>query len=124
MPEVVKQQLLLDFEAGLSRVFNSGREVIHAGIHRSGKALKVVAADMDLSPSQLCRKLAQNPDDSARLTLDDAENYMDKTGDLTLIEYLVDRYLARASVERIETLEKELARLKGQQHNIQRMHAR
>lgn len=124
MPDVVKQQLLLDFEAGLSRVYGSGREVIHAGIHRGGKALKSVAADMDLSPSQLCRKLAQNDDDSARLTLDDAENYMDKTGDLTLIEYLVDRFLACASVERIEALEAEIARLKGQQHNVQRMRSR
>lgn len=36
---------------------------------------------MDYSPSDLARKLAQNPNDSRRLTADDVELFMQTTGD-------------------------------------------
>lgn len=109
-----KQQLTLDFEKGLSSLFNSGRELLQTAVHQQNRMQKAIAADMDLSPSQLTRKLSQSPEDSARLTLDDAERFMEVTGDYSLIEYYIDRFIAKASVSKIQALENELARMKQQ----------
>ena len=66
---------------------------------------------MDYSPSDLSRKLAQNPDDSRRFTLDDLEKYMDVTGDTQPVLYLVEKYLARSSRE---ALQQQIAELQKQ----------
>jgi len=112
MQNASKHQLTLDFEAGLSKCYASGRELIQALVHQQNKLQKAIAADMDLAPSQLTRKLAQSPNDSARFTLDDAETWMNVTQDYRLIEYYIDRYLATASISKIEQLEAEIIRLK------------
>lgn len=109
-----KQQLTLDFEKGLSSLYSSGRELLQTVVHQQNRMQKAIAADMDLSPSQLTRKLSQSPEDSARLTLDDAERFMEVTGDYSLIEYYIDRFIAKASVSKIQALENELARMKQQ----------
>ena len=109
-----KQQLTLNFEAGLSDSFPDLRDYINHRVHHQGKALKIIAADMDLSPSDLSRKLAQNPNDSRRLTVDDFEKFMEVTGDTSPIEYLAEKYLYnKAKDDYIRKLESELARAKG-----------
>lgn len=110
-----EQQLTLNFEAGLSECYGSCREYAQALIHQQGRPVKVIAADMDLSPSQLSRKLAQSPGDSARFTLDDLELFMQVTGDTSPIKYLIDKYLANATSKKIEDMERELALLKQKQ---------
>lgn len=114
MNERAKQQLTLDFERGLSSLYGSGRELLQTAVHQQNRMQKAIAAEMDLSPSQLTRKLAQGPDDSARLTLDDAERFMEVTGDFSLIEYYIDRFIAKASVSKIQELEAELKRVRQQ----------
>jgi hypothetical protein len=105
------KQLTLNFEKGLADAWSSCREYVAYRVHHQGKPQKVVAADMDYSPSDLSRKLAQNPDDSRRFTLDDLEKYMDVTGDTRPVLYLVEKYLARSSRE---ALEKQIAELQKQ----------
>jgi hypothetical protein len=52
-----------------------------------------LAAKMDLSPSVLSRKLNQPDGDSNRLTCDDLERYIEKTGDLmAVVEYLAAKF--------------------------------
>ena len=58
--------------------------------------MKVLAADMDLSQSELSRKLADNPNDPRKFTVDDFEALL-STGDLTPLYYLVEKYLTRES---------------------------
>ena len=87
-------QLTLNFEAGLAQVYATCREFVAARIHQQGKPQKSIAADMDYSPSDLSRKLAQAPDDSRRFTLDDLERYIEVTGDKKPVLYLVEKYLA------------------------------
>lgn len=111
-----EQQLTLNFEAGLSDCYSSCREYAQALIHQQGRPIKTIAADMDFSPSQLSRKLAQSPGDSARFTLDDLELFMQVTGDTSPIKYLVDKYLANATCKKIEDMERELALLKQNQN--------
>lgn len=87
-------QLTLDFEPGLTERYASALACVVSCAHSSRKPLKAIAADMDLSQSDLTRKLAQNPNDSRRFALDDLERFVDATGDLTPIYYLVEKYLA------------------------------
>jgi hypothetical protein len=107
-------QLTLNFEAGLIESYGTCREYVAARVHQVGRPQKAIAADMDYSPSDLSRKLAQNPDDSRRFTLDDLEKYIDVTGDKAPVLYLAEKYLSKpdeAELKRqIAALEAKLKR--------------
>lgn len=107
------QQITLNFEAGLTESYRSCREYVAARVHQIGRPQKAIAADMDYSPSDLSRKLAQSPDDSRRFTLDDLERFMDVTGDTQPVLYLVEKYLAKRNKDdlrrQIEELQRKLA---------------
>ena len=60
--------------------------------------------DMDMSQSDLSRKLANNPDDPRRFTLADLENYIQVTGDTTPILYLAQKYCADNEMKQREAL--------------------
>ena len=83
----MSSQLTLDFDKGISQAFGSCREFIQMRAHNVGMPMKVIAADMDYSPSDLSRKLAQSPSDSRRFTLDDLEKYVEVTNDKKPILY-------------------------------------
>lgn len=106
-------QLMLNFDKGAAETYHTCREYIAARVHQLGKPQKSVAADMDYSPSDLSRKLSQAPDDSRRFTLDDLEKFVQVTGDIKPILYLVEKYLAKADetalLYQIEQLQKQLA---------------
>jgi hypothetical protein len=106
-------QLTLNFEAGVVSSYSSCREYIASRIHQQGRSQKSIAADMDYSPSDLSRKLAQAPDDSRRFTLDDLESYVRATGDTKPILYLAEKYLAGACTAE---LERQIAELQSQLH--------
>ncbi len=110
-------QLTLSLEPALPERFNSLREYV---AHRSAvvaKLPKVQAADMDISPSTLSRKLHPSDGDTQRLNCDDLESWMRSTGDAaSVIEYLAAKYLdsdetrkARA-IAHLESLSMELAK--------------
>jgi hypothetical protein len=106
------QQVTINFEIGPVESYSTCREYIASLVHRQGKPQKAIAADMDYSPSDLSRKLAQAPDDSRRFTLDDFEKFIDTTNDIRPVLYLVEKYLHKADAQRIAALEEELNRLK------------
>lgn len=87
-------QLTLSFEPALPERFPTLRSFV---AHRSvmvAKPMKVVAADMDLSPSTLSRKLNPAEGDTQRFNLDDLESWLDSTGDAgAVVEYLAAKYL-------------------------------
>lgn len=105
-------QLTLNLEAGLSESYGTCRELVASRVHSLGKPQKAIAADMDLSPSDLTRKCAQSPNDCRRFTLDDLERFIEVTGDTQPVLYLVEKFFTD-STSRIEQLEKELQMLKA-----------
>ena len=109
-------QMTLNFKARMSDVYGSCRELVAARVHQLGKSQKSIAADMDYSPSDLSRKLAQNPDDSRRFTLDDLETYIKVTGDKEPVMYLAEKYLLERDQsvleKQIEELQQQLAKAK------------
>lgn len=87
-------QLTLNFEPALPERFPTLREYV---AHRSAmvsKHLKVQAADMDMAPSTLSRKLHPNEGDTQRFNLDDLESWLKSTGDAgAVVEYLAAKYM-------------------------------
>ena len=112
-------QLTLNFEKGLADSYSSCREFVAERVHNQGRQQKSIAADMDYSPSDLSRKLAQSPDDSRRFTLDDFERFIEVTGDTKPVLYLVEKYLYSASESELEQQIQDLQR-QLQSRQIQR----
>ena len=108
------RQLTLNFNAGMADSYGTCREYVAARVHQQGRPQKAIAADMDYSPSDLSRKLAQNPDDSRRFTLDDLETYIRVTSDTQPVLYLVEKYLTNND-DQIARLQAEIDRLKAKQ---------
>jgi hypothetical protein len=105
-------QLTLNFDAGLVDSYGTCREYVASRVHNQGRPQKAIAADMDYSPSDLSRKLSQNPDDSRRFTLDDLEKFIQVTGDKSPVFYLVEKFLTESEGE-IAVLRRRLAELEG-----------
>ena len=93
-------QLTLDFQPGLSELYPNALACVDAQIKSSGKPLKTIAADMDLSSSELSRKLAHNPHDVRHFTLHDLESYITSTGDTTPVLYLAQKYCVDTRTKR------------------------
>ena len=88
-------QFEMDFEAGLTRRYPSLMEVVNACARNCGKPLKSLAADMDLSPSDLSRKLACNPDDTRHLQVRELVPLIESCGEAghDIVYWLVERFL-------------------------------
>lgn len=117
MTSVTTSQLCLTFEAKLPERFSSLREYISHRVREQAKPAKTIAADMDLSPSMLSRKLNPGDGDTQKFNVDDLEAYLASTGDAAaVIEYLASKYLAGGdearkarAIDRVERLSAELA---------------
>ena len=105
------QQLTLNFQPVITSVYATYREYVAARVHQQKLSQKHIAADMDYSPSDLSRKLAQNENDSRRFTLDDLETYIRVTGDKEPVIYLVEKYLSNCKDNEIATLKARLKEL-------------
>jgi hypothetical protein len=87
-------QLTLNFEPALPERFRSLRAFV---AHRSAvvdKKQGQQAADMDLAPSTLSRKLNPSDGDTQRFNVDDLESWLESTGDAAaVVEYIVAKYM-------------------------------
>ncbi len=95
-------QMTLDLDSHLLSNHRSVKEVIACGVYRHG--LKRVAADLDLSPGNLSVMLSG--DGQRHLDVDHLEAYVQKTGDLSPIHYLVAKYCGDRSAVHDDALEK------------------
>lgn len=58
------RQLEITFEAGVRERFPDFADCMKASAYGCGRQFKAVASDLDMSASELSRKLANNPDDN------------------------------------------------------------
>lgn len=85
-------QLSLNFEPGLAERHRSLTACIRERVYGHGKPLKTIAGDMDLSETELTRKLAENPNDTRSFNCGDLEAYIKATGDVTPVYYLIEKF--------------------------------
>lgn len=95
-------QMTLDLEADITDRFRSVKECVAAGVYRRG--LKRMAAELDEAPGNLSVQLAG--DGQRKLDTDTLELYIQRTGDLTPIRYLVAKYCGDAAAARDEALDR------------------
>jgi hypothetical protein len=118
-------QLTLNLEPSVVDRWPTLRKFLAHRVEVQAKPAKTIAAEMDLSPSSLSRKLNPGESDAQRFTVDNLEEYLQATGDVqAVIEYLATKYApggddarkARA-LGRLETLaatlEREIASMKA-----------
>lgn len=115
MTSIAPSQMTLSFEPTLPDRFPTLRAYIAHRTPLLTKSAKVIAADMDMSPSTLSRKLNPTEGDTQRFNLDDLEAFLESTGDApAVIEYLAAKYMdspeARKTrvISKVERLAEEL----------------
>lgn len=86
-------QLSLELDPGLTERYPSLLEAVRAQVYGCGRPLKAIAADADMSQSDLSRKLGDNPNDPRRLTVEDLEKLIDATGSVMVVHWMVERFL-------------------------------
>lgn len=111
-------QMTMNFEPVHHKQWETCREyiddkVIPDYLQERGILKKYLAADLELSPSELRRKLCPAPGDTRNFNLDDLENWLETTRDMRPVFYLLEKYsidgadeLARLKA-RVEELESE-----------------
>ena len=102
------KQLAIDFDPDITKAYSRCTDYVAARVHQLRVPQKAIAADMDLSPSQLSQKLGPTGQSSARFTLDDLEHFVEVTGDLEPVRYLVAKYLYKQSPDDIRAQIAEL----------------
>lgn len=100
------QQMTLHLEPGLAQRSRSLRE--HMAVRVYARGLVEVAGKVDLSPSKLTEKLAGGDSSGKRrgMTLDELETYIQRTGDISPVHYLADKYLRDPAVNQQEAMAK------------------
>lgn len=93
-------QLQLDFQPGLTEQYPTLLDAVRAQVYGCGKPLKSIASDLDLSQSDLSRKLSGNPDDPRRFSVEDLERLFPATDSVLVIHWLIERFLESADSRR------------------------
>ena len=97
-------QLFLTFEQGIGQRHMSLRDCMATGVYQRG--LGRVAGQIDMAPSKLSEKLAGGTDRKRDIGLDEFEDYIAKTGDISPTHYLVDKYLRDPALAQQEAMAK------------------
>lgn len=115
-PLPIPAQLTFSFEPALPDRFPSLRAYVAHRAAIARKPMKAQAADLDMAPSTLARKLNPAEGDTQRLNCDDLEAWITSTGEAeAVIEYLAAKFMdspeARRQrvVSRVESMLNELA---------------
>lgn len=112
-------QLSLDFEPGLTERHMSLLACVRECAYKSLRPMKAIAAEMDLSESDLSRKLSGHDSDTRRFTVDDLVRFVEVTGDIAPIDWLIEKFhldneekQKRAAAEFMRQLPNAIALLK------------
>jgi hypothetical protein len=112
------QQITIRFDAGLVESYPTLKELLAARVHQQGRPQKAIAADLDMSPTDLSRKLTPNENDAHRnFDVNKMVEFIEKTGDKTAVDWLVEKFYGTSEIDalRAKVAEYEAAqdRLKG-----------
>lgn len=101
------QQFTLDFQAGLTERFPRWEDTLVHSVYSSRLGLNGVAAKLDQSPSDLCKRLAG--EETRPLRGKDVLGILEATGDFTPIYWLLEKFLKDPEARKQEAM----ARLPG-----------
>lgn len=117
-------QLTLDLEPTTIERWPSLREFIAYRSMSTTKPAKAQAADMDLAPSTLSRKLNPAEGDTQRFNVDDLERWLESTGEAgAIVGYLAAKFLGSDDERRARTLSEAEALVKELVRVLPKLHA-
>lgn len=93
-------QVGLDLDPGLLDVYPEFKDAVRASVYSCGRAFKAIAADMDMSVSELSRKLADNPNDPVHFPLNRLPDLMRATGDMRPMHWLIATFIESAEAKK------------------------
>ena len=100
----MSRQLTLNFEPGLTERFSQWDDALAGAVYASRIGLNGVAGEMDMSPSELSRRLNRDSEDVRPLRTKDAIKIIEVTGDLRPVYWLVERFLRDPDAMKQEAL--------------------
>lgn len=103
------QQLALSFEPGLTAHFPQIEDVLVAAVYGSRKGLNGTAADLDLSPSDLSKRLSRESEQRP-VRCSDLVGIIQSTGDHRPIYWLIEKFLRDPEATRNQAIS-QLAQL-------------
>lgn len=115
-------QLTLNFEAGLTERHDKLIDCVRECVLSHRNPLKTIAADMDLSQSDLSRKLSPSEKDRRGFSVDDLEAYIRTQQDVTPIYYLIEKYLESSETKKaraLDVLAKLMPMVEAALHQVQ-----
>jgi len=98
------KQIELDYSGSLLEQFPDWQDVVKASVHGCGKPFKNIAADMDMSTSELSRRLSENPNDTMKFQLYRLDDLLNATGDLRPVFWLVEKYCQDTAAKQKQAL--------------------
>lgn len=110
------RQLSFNLEYSLVQQFPEFRDCVRASVYSCGRAFKTIAADLDMSVSELSRKLSDNPADPVHFPLHRLAELINATGDKRPVLWLLEMFLddpAQRRQQAMERLEQLLPELQG-----------
>lgn len=93
-------QINIDFEPDLLEQFPRWMDCVRASVYGCGKALKVIAGDIDMTSTELSRKLADNPNDNVSFPLDKLPELVKATGNKNPVYWLIAAFLEDPDAKR------------------------
>ena len=96
----MKIQLEIDFTSPKETL----KDCIRRTVYGSGRQLKYIAAELDMSPAELSRKLADNPNDVVHFPADRLPDLIRATNSLDIIYWLINEFLRDKEREREQAL--------------------
>ena len=103
-------QVELQLDPGLLDQFPEFRDVVKASVYSCGRPFKSIAADLDMSVSELSRKLSDNPNDPVHFPLHRLPDLIKATEDLRPIYWLIERFVESTESKRNRAIS-EMSRL-------------
>ena len=100
------RQLSLTLDASLLQQFPDFRDVVRASVYSCGRPFKLIAADLDMSVSELSRKLSENANDPVHFPLTRLPDLLRATGDTRPVLWLVETFLDDPSSRRTHALDR------------------
>jgi AraC-like DNA-binding protein len=117
MRVVSNTQLTLELQPGLLQRYSTLRQCLYHAAMNYSRGIKSLAADLDLSESELSRRLNPSEGDNRSCDVNLMVQIVDATGDLTPLHWLMARFLRdadarkQAAVDQLAVLMPQIAAL-------------
>jgi len=103
-------QVDLDLDPGILDQYPDFRDAVRASVYSCGRAFKAIAADLDMSVSELSRKLADNPNDPVHFPYHRLPDLIRATGDMRPVYWLVASFIESDEIKQKRAID-QLSRL-------------